>query len=271
MAVSLEHAMTEIKRHFTPEGFSVEKDKTRLWVDLIEQANGRELFQDYPQYGLALFSPKEDDSSEEAIALPEEEFYAGKGAVVLAIGYSPELKEVIHSEGIITDVDDSEEVATFTVQLESHFSSKLYTVFLINKIHSALNFLGIFSFSLGKVVHIAGFEEKTRGHHIFVTSQCGQFNGAEEGNRGPGPRSISISHSKLSGKSLYSLKFIHGRKKCNPHSDSIYNQNNQNKEKLYQTALDTFIDQYKARGTIPKKFSFSCYKKKSEYEAVLEE
>lgn len=270
MAVSLKHTITEMKKYFTPEGFYIEKDKTRLCIDLIEQVNGRELFQDYPQYGLALFSPKEEDSSEEAIVFPEEEFYAEKGAVVLAIGYSSELEKVIHSEGTISDVDDSEEVATFTVQLESHFPSTLYTVFLINKIHSAINFLGIFSFSLGKVVHIAGFDETTRSPNITITSPCGQFKGIEDKKKGSGPRGIYICHKDLPGKPLYSLKFVQGKHRLHPHNDSIYTQSNENKKKLYQMALDTFIDQYKARRTIPAKFSFSCYKKKSEYEAILE-
>jgi len=250
----------QIKRAFSSEGIFVEKGGELMWVDLIYASQKRPLFQDYSQYGIQLLSPKsEEDELEEPIEFPEQETYVEKGDRVLAVGYSSSQQAVIHSEAVVTE--DFEDDCTFAIQAEEGFDPPLYSVFSLNQESSSLNLVGIFSSCLGKVVHVEGFEEETRGKQVL---ECEGFEGSELRKPGKGPRSLLICRKDV-GQISYCLQVWDHNSWRNPHHERKYNKG---QGSLYKIALEAFVEHYKKDKKIPGSFEFTS-QSKSTYLATL--
>lgn len=200
-------------------------------------------------------------------------------------GFSLETGSFSARQGHVSSITNSKGIRTFTVIGSELSKCPGSPVFIYDEVNKVLNLAGIIlsqeqesADGSCQAIHIdmiikdervqkflivqKDVEDIDRGGKVIVYN--GNFTGIEEGNRGPGPRSISINGGNVSV--VYRLTFVGGSGiPASPHDDKNYNKN-KNHRPFYQSALDAFVGEYQ-NGNQPLPSSFIFDFKGTEYTA----
>lgn len=274
-AIPATKIFTEIKKCLSvnPKGFNLAisedgEEKVGL-VTPIPNSN-ESVYKKYSDYGVALLQSLPSTAAPRAAA----EVSITEGLSVYYASFSEENEVIMCHKGRISSIKENEqEVKVFTIDgpQASHYRGS--PVFTYDKVKQLLHLIGFISFkpkegihSIGEAIHIGIFNkvdpdredvelgEERGGKRIKVSHEG--FSGQEIGT-GKGPRSILITGNAISV--TYTISFINGDEELNPHHDQKYNNGGQ--PKLYQKALEVFVDSYRANNQqIQNQINFRCYK-----------